>query len=296
MRSILHRLRDALYRPRVWIGIFALGLGGLAGWLSYSHLVQAEERLRSEILLSEKRVPVIVAAKPLVPGTTLSESLLAIRELPEAWVMPDALSEETLELALGREVVRAVASGAPVAMADLVEPGRVEGPPQPRPGYRLLSIPADETSSVSGLIRVGDRVDLWSAATIAPLAVTSPEVQVITHQSRDASHARLLAEALKVVAVGGRYQAHTVSSKQSFSSRSLETSSDRYSSLTLEVPAALVEPVLSAQSLGRVVALLRPDPSTLKASRSRHRSSTGSSKPKQKPVEVIVHSGLGEMQ
>ncbi|MDP4920223.1 MAG: Flp pilus assembly protein CpaB [Burkholderiaceae bacterium] len=294
MQSILQSLRDAVYRPRFWIAVFALGLGLAAGWLSYSHLAQAEERLRSEILVSEKLVPVVVAAKPLSPGLILSESLLAIRELPQAWVLPDAVSEQTLDAALGRELVRAVASGAPLSMADLAEPQVAVGYPQARSGYRLLSIPADETSSVSGLIRVGDRVDLWSAATIAPLAVTSPEVQVITHQSQDASHARLLAEALKVVAVGGRYQA------QSSSKRLSESSTDRYSSLTLEVPAALVESVLSAQSLGRVVALLRPDPSSLKSGHGhgpgRGRSGAGNAQAKQKPVEVIVHSGSGEAQ
>lgn len=292
MQSILQGLRDAVLRPRFWIAIFAVGLGLTAGWLSYSHLAQAEERLRSEIVVSEKLVSVVVAAKPLSPGLILSESLLAVRELPQAWVLPNALSEETLDEALGRELVRAVASGAPLSMADLAEPQVATGYPQARPGYRLLSIPADETSSVSGLIRVGDRVDLWSAATIAPLAVTSPEVQVITHQSQDASHARLLAEALKVVAVGGRYQQPSSSP----SKRPLDGSSDRYSSLTLEVPAALVESVLSAQSLGRVVALLRPDPSTLKLGKGQVRASAGKSQQKQKPVEVIVHSGLGEAQ
>ena len=291
MQSILQGLRDAVLRPRFWIAIFAVGLGLTAGWLSYSHLAQAEERLRSEIVVSEKLVSVVVAAKPLSPGLILSESLLAVRELPQAWVLPNALSEETLDEALGRELVRAVASGAPLSMADLAEPQVATGYPQARPGYRLLSIPADETSSVSGLIRVGDRVDLWSAATIAPLAVTSPEVQVITHQSQDASHARLLAEALKVVAVGGRYQQQSSPSK-----RTLDGVSERYSSLTLEVPAALVESVLSAQSLGRVVALLRPDPSTLKLGKGQVRASAGKSEQKQKPVEVIVHSGLGEAQ
>ena len=292
MQSILQGLRDAVLRPRFWIAIFAVGLGLTAGWLSYSHLAQAEERLRSEIVVSEKLVSVVVAAKPLSPGLILSESLLAVRELPQAWVLPNALSEETLDEALGRELVRAVASGAPLSMADLAEPQVATGYPQARPGYRLLSIPADETSSVSGLIRVGDRVDLWSAATIAPLAVTSPEVQVITHQSQDASHARLLAEALKVVAVGGRYQQQSSSP----SKRTLDGVSERYSSLTLEVPAALVESVLSAQSLGRVVALLRPDPSTLKLGKGHVRASAGKSQQKQKPVEVIVHSGLGEAQ
>jgi Flp pilus assembly protein CpaB len=292
MQSILQGLRDAVLRPRFWIAIFAVGLGLTAGWLSYSHLAQAEERLRSEIVVAEKLVSVVVAAKPLSPGLILSESLLAVRELPQAWVLPDALSEETLDEALGRELVRAVASGAPLSMADLAEPQVATGYPQARPGYRLLSIPADETSSVSGLIRVGDRVDLWSAATIAPLAVTSPEVQVITHQSQDASHARLLAEALKVVAVGGRYQKQSSSP----SKRTLDGVSERYSSLTLEVPAALVESVLSAQSLGRVVALLRPDPSTLKLGKGQVRASAGKSQQKQKPVEVIVHSGLGEAQ
>ncbi|MFZ9759789.1 MAG: Flp pilus assembly protein CpaB, partial [Burkholderiaceae bacterium] len=269
MQSILQGLRDSVLRPRFWIAIFAVGLGLTAGWLSYSHLAQAEERLRSEIVVSEKLVSVVVAAKPLSPGLILSESLLAVRELPQAWVLPNALSEETLDEALGRELVRAVASGAPLSMADLAEPQVATGYPQARPGYRLLSIPADETSSVSGLIRVGDRVDLWSAATIAPLAVTSPEVQVITHQSQDASHARLLAEALKVVAVGGRYQQPS----SSLSKRPLDGASERYSSLTLEVPAALVESVLSAQSLGRVVALLRPDPSTLKLGKGQVRAS-----------------------
>jgi Flp pilus assembly protein CpaB len=292
MQSILQGLRDAVLRPRFWIAIFAVGLGLTAGWLSYSHLAQAEERLRSEIVVAEKLVSVVVAAKPLSPGLILSESLLAVRELPQAWVLPNALSEETLDEALGRELVRAVASGAPLSMADLAEPQVATGYPQARPGYRLLSIPADETSSVSGLIRVGDRVDLWSAATIAPLAVTSPEVQVITHQSQDASHARLLAEALKVVAVGGRYQKQSSSP----SKRTLDGVSERYSSLTLEVPAALVESVLSAQSLGRVVALLRPDPSTLKLGKGQVRASAGKSQQKQKPVEVIVHSGLGEAQ
>lgn len=292
MHSILQGLRDAVLRPRFWIGIFAVGLGLTAGWLSYSHLARAEERLRSEIVISEKLVSVVVAAKPLSPGLILSESLLAVRELPQAWVLPNSLSEETLDEALGRELVRAVASGAPLSMADLAEPQIATGYPQARPGYRLLSIPADETSSVSGLIRVGDRVDLWSAATIAPLALTSPEVQVITHQSQDASHARLLAEALKVVAVGGRYQQHASSTPK----RPTDVSAERYSSLTLEVPAALVESVLSAQSLGRVVALLRPDLSTLKLGKGQVRASAGKSQKKQKPVEVIVHSGLGEAQ
>ena len=99
-----------------------------------------------------------------------------------------------------------------------------------------------------------------------------------------------------MVAVGGRYQA------QSSSKRLSESSTDRYSSLTLEVPAALVESVLSAQSLGRVVALLRPDPSSLKLGHGpdhghgRGRGGDGNAQAKQKPVEVIVHSGLGEAQ
>ena len=122
------------------------------------------------------------------------------------------------------------------------------------------------------------------------LIFTKEEALLLQTLVEGASHARLLAEALKVVAVGGRYQA------QSSSKRLSESSTDRYSSLTLEVPAALVESVLSAQSLGRVVALLRPDPSTLKSGHGRVRGGAGNAQPKQKPVEVIVHSGLGEAQ
>jgi pilus assembly protein CpaB len=273
----------------------ALGLGVAATFLSHSAQNQERTLLKESLIQAEALTEVVVAGRSLPRNALVREEDLAVRLLPQSWLHAEHVHPDTADLVIGARLKRDVASGAPISVTDTESRDTPSKTITVRPGYRLLSLPADETSSVSGLIRPGHWIDLWASSAL-PLEATAMQsnndIRVVQASARPPVPADLVASAIRVVAVGGDTRANSTNTSDE------NLGATRYSSLTIEVPGDLVAPLLAAQTRGRLIALLRPDVVTTPASKRSTRGpaqALSASSPSSTPqVEIIVHSQGGQ--
>jgi pilus assembly protein CpaB len=273
----------------------ALGLGAAATFLSHSAQNQERTLMKESLIQAESLIEVVVAGRALPRNVVVREEDLAVRLLPQSWLHAEHIYPDTADLVVGARLKREVASGSPISVSDTESRDAPSKSLTVRPGYRLLSLPADETSSVSGLIRPGHWIDLWASSAV-PLEATSmqssTDIRVVQASARPPVPADLVASAIRVVAVGGDTRANSTNTSDE------NLGATRYSSLTIEVPGDLVAPLLAAQTRGRLIALLRPDvvpaPASKRSTRGPARALSASSPSSTPEVEIIVHSQGGQ--
>jgi pilus assembly protein CpaB len=273
----------------------ALGLGVAATFLSHSAQNQERTLLKESLIQAEALTEVVVAGRSLPRNALVREEDLAVRLLPQSWLHAEHVHPDTADLVIGARLKRDVASGSPISVTDTESSDTPSKTITVRPGYRLLSLPADETSSVSGLIRPGHWIDLWASSAL-PLEATAmqsnTDIRVVQASARPPVPADLVASAIRVVAVGGDTRANSTNTSDE------NLGATRYSSLTIEVPGDLVAPLLAAQTRGRLIALLRPDvvptPASKRSTRGPTRALSASSPSSTPEVEIIVHSQGGQ--
>jgi len=291
LSPLLQRLRS----PQTLVLLTALGLGVAATFLSHSAQNQERTLLKESLIQAEALTEVVVAGRSLPRNALVREEDLAVRLLPQSWLHAEHVHPDTADLVIGARLKRDVASGSPISVTDTESSDTPSKTITVRPGYRLLSLPADETSSVSGLIRPGHWIDLWASSAL-PLEATAmqsnTDIRVVQASARPPVPADLVASAIRVVAVGGDTRANSTNTSDE------NLGATRYSSLTIEVPGDLVAPLLAAQTRGRLIALLRPDvvptPASKRSTRGPARALSASSPSSTPEVEIIVHSQGGQ--
>ena len=108
-------------------------------------------------------VPILVARESLAQGARLNQHNGAVKAYPSGYVHPEAIVERDVGEFLGRPVHNAIAAGQPILQTDFVQRSMAGDRPlsQVLPkGMRALTIPVDVSSSLGGLLRPGDRVDV----------------------------------------------------------------------------------------------------------------------------------------
>ena len=135
----------------------AVILGLVAAGGIWQYLNQAQEKVKK---LSVTRA-VVVASMQIPAGTKLSDSDLAIKQLPEQTVPKDYPS--SIESIKGRIVKTTIQPEEVITEARLVGQGAAGGltvviPP----GYRAFTMKVNDVIGVGGFINPGDRVDIIS--------------------------------------------------------------------------------------------------------------------------------------
>lgn len=122
------------------------------------HRISAVE---SDIL--EKTAPreIVVASSPVARGATFSLENLAKRPVPSAGTSHRNVPAKDFELLLGAKAKIDISEGEPVLWTDVEEPFEVESFSRiVPPGRRAVTIDVETKDSFSGLLRVGDYVDI----------------------------------------------------------------------------------------------------------------------------------------
>jgi len=133
-----------------------------------------------------EEVQVVAAARAVAAGTTLAASDLVLKAVPPALTGPETMSD--LSQVVGKVTRVPLVPGELVFRSKLVLPGGGAGlGTHVPPGYRAVTVAADEVKAVAGLLQPGDRVDV--------IATFSQEVA-------GAEKTRLLLEDVQVLAVG----------------------------------------------------------------------------------------------
>lgn len=133
--------------------LFAV-LAVLSGGLAFVLVDGYATRLEALRPVAGDPVPVVVAARPLVRGETLSEEAVAVRNVPAAFAPPGRIG--SAGAVAGRTLVSDVAEGEPITRTRLGVAGGAIASLVPS-GLRAFPV----TASVSpGAIVAGDRVDV----------------------------------------------------------------------------------------------------------------------------------------
>lgn len=230
-RLVVSRL---LRHPSMGLLALALLAAALAAGAAKQYLAQQEQVLRQAADRPQRER--VVAAVQLPPGTVLSADHLAYRLFPADLVPSDSVDATRFETLLGKMVMQ------PLQAGDLITRAHVQdaaGPfsEQLLSGRRAVTVPVDALSSVSGLIRPGDLIDLYVSFDDRQRRVTAPVLQSVS-----------------VLATGQRSR----DDPDTLSGDSLG-----YSTLTLDVGPDEALKLLAARQHGRITALLRhPDDQT----------------------------------
>ncbi|MCG8378213.1 MAG: Flp pilus assembly protein CpaB, partial [Proteobacteria bacterium] len=142
--------------------ISAVAFGLVAAVLSILYLKSREAAI-IESLKGEEEVmqTVVVANTELLKGTKLQESHLSTIEMPAKFVADSTLTLDNFDNYLGQFIYRDITPGRPVLASDI-------DPIFPRDfsdlipdGQRALTVLVDDVNSISGMLRAGNRVDIY---------------------------------------------------------------------------------------------------------------------------------------
>ncbi len=126
--------------------------------LSAGRRIAAVERT---IRLQSNPVEIVVAAVPIPAGASFAKENLAKKSIPSSGVGRRNVPASEFELLLDARARTAIEAGEPVLWTDVEEPYDTETfSHRIRPGRRGLTLAVDGSSTFSGLIHPGDRVDL----------------------------------------------------------------------------------------------------------------------------------------
>lgn len=188
-------------------------------------LTSAQERLEREY----KPERVVVPKRDLRAGEVLLYENLAVRPVPRGFLHQDAVYPEAVDSIVGHRLVRPIAKGTPVLYGHVAEARGAGFSTLVAAGKRALTFPVDQVSSMAGLLRPGDRVDLLATVRIDGGSHTVPLLENVT-----------------VLATG-----------QSVDDLGEPERRERYQTITLLVDPESASRITQAREIGTVTVVLR---------------------------------------
>ena len=216
--------------------VLAVIFGLLSAYLTYEHL----EGVRSQYLKRTKKVEAIVLTSPVEEGGVITESDIARKVV-------DRLSNQKVQeipwksrgfAVIHRKADRTLQAGTVLRYSDIkAERRRSDGLAGIiRPGRRAISISVDAVSSVTGLIKPGDRVDIIGTFRF-PEMKGDKSLDVIT---------MTILQSVRVIATG-----------KDMGNNSTLKKSRGYNTVTLALSPKEVEMIVFASQKGQLVLSLR---------------------------------------
>lgn len=269
---------------RHWVAALAILAAMAAFFMTQQYAQNKVLQERERLLPQGGLVEVLVAARDLSAGDVVSPLTVAVRRMPHDWSLPNSMTPLDFDAIHQRSVVKPLKAGHPITTDHLRQSVGASGGLRLEFGFRAVSIPVDEVSSVGGLIQPGDRIDLWSSAIPTANPSEGAIISLAAERSAMPPQARLIAENLLVLATGGQTERPTEAPSPVPRSAAM---GGGYSTLTLAVPAAVANLVLGGQLQGRMgVALRAPEASA----HARHTASPGAHRgsPGRGPIEILI--------
>jgi pilus assembly protein CpaB len=238
------KLRPILVKLAPFMGV--VFMGATAAALGYYYLRSSEQETVANL---EKKADkafknVVVPTKPLQAGTNITSEMVASRPVPETFVHSDALTPDTFNRFLGQELTVNVEAGIPL-LAAFFAPKKKVFSDEIEPGVRAITIPVDEISSISGLLRAGDRIDFMFVA-----------------EQKNDSEGSFVVPLLQdvIVRATGKITADEVAARRKLSGPSASDdpyAKQSFSTVTVGLQPKDAQKLILAQRMGKIIAALR---------------------------------------
>ena len=246
------KLKQNLRRLSPLIGALMLGL--TAAGLGWYYLRASEREIAASLEkdADSQRRDVVVARQPLPDGGVVLPNMVAKRSVPMEYVHDDALTPATFQQFAGRPLNVPVAAGKPLLASFFAAPRKVFAD-EIEQGVRAITIPVDEISSISGMLRAGDRIDFMYVAdkssTSSSIANEPPVVVPLLQDVEVRATGQITSEQFASLRKRGDVSAETDPYVQ-----------QRYSTVTVAIQPHDAQKLILAQRMGKIVAALRnPD-------------------------------------
>lgn len=248
--------------------VLSIALGCVAAWAIDQHLNEKTQEIESRTRLEQ--MGLLVAARDLKRDATIEASDFVTELFPVKWAPDDAISQDQADSLVGMKLVTDVRSGQPLLHLHLRELDPPGVSTLLEPELKAVSITVDPSSAASGLIRAGDRVDLFVSLDhqgkrltigllqsvrvlgVGHLSMTNHRVDSTSSSSE--AHVTLAVSPSEVVKLIAAREAGTISAVLSSQSHSEQKSSLRSS--TSDLAALLDLPTISSE---RVVQIMYGD-------------------------------------
>ena len=174
--------------PKLLLIATSIGLALLSFTLSKQYLATKEATLTATINTQyNQRVQVIVANVPLIAGTFVNQSSLAVAEVPEQFLPSDAIFPEQFGSIDGLEIKWDVPVGKPLLQSYLGTHAAQRFSDTIPAGHRAMTLAVNTLNSNENMIEVGDMVDLFDVKD-SDMTLIREQVRVIaTGNLRSAS-------------------------------------------------------------------------------------------------------------
>ena len=147
---------------------FAAAFAFIAVFFMYTYVTSIEEDAKKR---NGTEILVLVAKRDILEMETMNETMIEFKSIPKRYVEPSAISLEgkgedkdvtrALRGVAGSVAIVPVKKGEQITYNKMADPGGRTGlATQVTPGKRAYSIPINDLTGVSKLIKPGDRIDL----------------------------------------------------------------------------------------------------------------------------------------
>ncbi|MCP3666466.1 MAG: Flp pilus assembly protein CpaB [Gammaproteobacteria bacterium] len=141
--------------------VIALILGGAGAGLATLYLSNREAELRDLLTPKHEMVAVVVAKRDLVKGDTLGADTLAVREIPNKYLDNNAVRPNQFDSIDGQVLIQNLGGGKPLLHSYVGREFPLDFSDTIPEKRRAMTIQVDEINSIAGLVRPGNRVDLF---------------------------------------------------------------------------------------------------------------------------------------
>ncbi len=214
----------------------AIALGGMAFFLSNKAINSRIEEIEEAANRGKTLVPIVVAKRPLHAGEFLDPSVVAVRQIPSEFANGNMVNPDTYDAVHGQPLTVDIQEGEPIMTAFTASRGGEIFAATLKDGRRALTIEVDEISSMSGMLRPGDRIDLMLTAKPPGADSTAKE---FTFPMLSNVEVLATGQAQKGVAAAG------------------DAAARAYSHVTLDLTPQDATRVIAAKSGGKLTAVLR---------------------------------------
>lgn len=217
----------------------AIALGGLAFFLSNKAINSRISQLEEEATRGKTMVRVVVANRPLGAGELIDSSVVSVREIPSEFVNKTTIVPDTYDAVDGQALQVDVQRGEPLLTSYTASRGGEVFAAVIKAGRRALTLEVDEISSISGMLRPGDRIDLL-------LTARPPEASSGGVAGREVTFPML--SNIEVLATGQAQKAKPAAG---------EAAAAGFSHITLDVTPEESTRIIVAKTAGKLTAVLR---------------------------------------
>jgi pilus assembly protein CpaB len=167
--------------PKKFLPLIIAGVCGLVAVVLINNYVQqqAEEAKKAAIKRQQNMVSVVVARQDIPSGTAIKETMLEEITLSKNQIQPRAAT--SMDRVVGRISIAPIDKGEQVLLNKVTISGQEGSLSMKIPsGKRAVTIPVDNISSVGGMIRPGDHVDIVGMVPIPAMNAEGKQVNQLT--------------------------------------------------------------------------------------------------------------------